>query len=556
MSLVVVAPELLTAAVADLESIGSALSAANAAAAVPTTGLAAAAADEVSAAVATLFGGMGQEYQAISAQLSTFHQQFAQALSAGAGSYAAAEALSVAPLQAVELNLLAAVNGPTQALLGRPLIGDGAHGTAASPNGGAGGLLYGNGGNGYSSTMDGVGGGAGGWAGLIGNGGAGGAGGSDAPGGAGGHGGWLFGNGGAGGVGGDSVIADGIGGAGGAAGSAGLFGAGGNGGAGGLNNDGMARGLGGAGGSGGYLLGNYGFSGAGWDGRTVPLETLLVTQPVSYLNINGEPGTPVVVDTGSTGLVVTPQDVGGLPGILRMGFPTELSAGAYSGGLTYIFATFPTTVDFGNGIVTAPTGVNVVLFSFPTSPFALGAYVRGFLTNPFITPFEAYFDLAGVDGVLGIGENAVGPGPSVPNQALPGDMSQGVLMNMQSGEMQFGPNPLLPRVVVDGNPAATLYVSVGGAAPVAVPSIIDSGGVNGTIPSSLVGPVLPANTNIEVFADADGTESLYNFNTNDYQPTVISSGLMNTGSLPFRLQPVYVNYTPAGVGTTIFNNAP
>ncbi|MGA7051538.1 MAG: PE family protein, partial [Mycobacterium sp.] len=80
MSFLVVAPEWVESAAADLESIRSALNAAHLAAAVPTTGIAAAGADEVSAALATLFGRVGQEYQALSVQASAFHQQFVQAL--------------------------------------------------------------------------------------------------------------------------------------------------------------------------------------------------------------------------------------------------------------------------------------------------------------------------------------------------------------------------------------------------------------------------------------------------------------------------------------------
>lgn len=206
MSFLVVVPEFLTSAAADVENIGSTLRAANAAAAASTTALAAAGADEVSAAVAALFARFGQEYQAVSAQASAFHQQFVQTLNSASGSYAAAEATIASQLQTAQHDLLGAVNAPTETLLGRPLIGDGAPGTATSPNGGAGGLLYGNGGNGYSATASGVGGGAGGSAGLIGNGGAGGAGGPNAPGGAGGNGGWLLGNGGIGGPGGASSI--------------------------------------------------------------------------------------------------------------------------------------------------------------------------------------------------------------------------------------------------------------------------------------------------------------------------------------------------------------
>ncbi len=555
MSLLVVTPELLVSAAADLESIGSALNAANAAAAGSTTGLVAAGADEVSAAVATLFGGFGQEYQALSAQVSAFHLQFVQALSSGAGSYLGAEAANVSPLQTLEQDVLGVINTPTEVLLGRPLIGNGPNGTALSPNGGAGGLLYGNGGTGYSQTASGVGGGAGGVAGLIGNGGAGGGGGANAPGGPGGHGGWLFGNGGLGGPGGASNVPAGTGGLGGLGGAAGLFGTGGTGGPGGAGGIGGVRGGGGGGGHGGWLYGNYGVSGPGGDGRTVPLATVNVTEPVVHVTTNGGPNTPVVVDTGSAGLVVSPKDVGGILGMLHMGLPTGLNVNAYSGGLTYIFASYNTTVDFGNGIVTAPTSVDVVLFSLPTSPYALSTYLQAFLTNPTTTPFDAYFASAGVDGVLGIGPNATGPGPSIPTMALPGDLNQGVLINMPGGEMQFGPNPLpSPNISITGAPITTLGVQIGNGPLQQVPSIIDSGGVSGTIPSSVIGSGnLPANTDIKVYT-SDGQNLLYEFNTNSYQPSVISSGLMNTGYLPFAQQPVYIDYSPSGVGTTIFDH--
>ncbi|KZS70039.1 hypothetical protein A4G29_07590 [Mycobacterium kansasii] len=55
MSFVVAAPQALMVAATDLAGIGSALTAANAAAAAPTTGVLAAGADEVSAAIAALF---------------------------------------------------------------------------------------------------------------------------------------------------------------------------------------------------------------------------------------------------------------------------------------------------------------------------------------------------------------------------------------------------------------------------------------------------------------------------------------------------------------------
>jgi PE family len=56
MSFVVVPPELVAAAAANLAAIGSEVNAANAIAAAPTVQVLAAGADEVSAAMAALFG--------------------------------------------------------------------------------------------------------------------------------------------------------------------------------------------------------------------------------------------------------------------------------------------------------------------------------------------------------------------------------------------------------------------------------------------------------------------------------------------------------------------
>lgn len=175
MSFLLVEPDLVTAAAANLAGIRSALSEAAAAASTPTTALASAGADEVSAAVSRLFGAYGQQFQALNARAATFHAEFVSLLNGGAAAYTGAEAASVSSMQA----LLDAVNAPTQTLLGRPLIGNGADGVAgtgsnAGGNGGPGGILYGNGGNGGTGAT----GGQGGDFALGGNGGAGGAGGS------------------------------------------------------------------------------------------------------------------------------------------------------------------------------------------------------------------------------------------------------------------------------------------------------------------------------------------------------------------------------------------
>jgi PE family len=99
MSFVTVGPEALAASASDLTRLGCTISAANAGAAAPTTGLLAAGADEVSAAIAALFGAHGQAHQALSAQAAAFHQEFVQALTAGPGSYAGADAAAASSLQ-------------------------------------------------------------------------------------------------------------------------------------------------------------------------------------------------------------------------------------------------------------------------------------------------------------------------------------------------------------------------------------------------------------------------------------------------------------------------
>ncbi|OBK94578.1 hypothetical protein A5645_15585 [Mycobacterium asiaticum] len=144
MSYLIAAPEYLVSVAAELLGIGSSLDVANLAAALPISEVMAAGADEVSTAVSALFAGQAQQYRAVTLQAEAFHQQFVRSLTAGADSYAAAEALNVGPLQPV----LDLINAPTQTLLGRPLVGNGADATTPGGPGGPGGLLYGSGGKG------------------------------------------------------------------------------------------------------------------------------------------------------------------------------------------------------------------------------------------------------------------------------------------------------------------------------------------------------------------------------------------------------------------------
>ena len=424
MSLLGVVPEWLESAAADLQSIGSALDTAHAAAAAPTTGLLAAGADEVSTAVTALFAGHGQQFQALSAQASAFHQQFVQALSSGAGSYLTAEAANASPLQAAEQNMLRVINAPTELLLGRPLISTGSSG----PSGGA-------------ATSNATG----------------------------------------------TVITS--------------------------------------------------------TSATVPLTVFGGTEPLVNASVGSGPTVPLLVDTGSTGLVIPVKDAGGILGVLRLGLPSGIGMGGYSGGLNYVYVTYNAPVNFGGGLVTSPTPVDLELFAFPTS-------LQSLANNGF--SFQSFFAADGATGVLGVGPNAGGPGPSIPTQAFANSSyDTGLLINESAGTLTFGPNPLTPIATLTGSPVTTLHVTVSGGPAQAVDSIIDSGGVFGTIPSSVIGNA-PPGTVITVSTPGGVELYQYAYGASD-SATAISSGLMNTGALLFQNHPVYISYSPSGTGTTIID---
>src|ERR1700756_878397 len=96
MSFVTAQPEALAAAAGALRAIGSALSAQNAAAAAPTTGVMPAAADEVSALTAAQFAAHAQMYQAVSAQAAAIHEMFVNTLGVSSASYTIAEIANAA----------------------------------------------------------------------------------------------------------------------------------------------------------------------------------------------------------------------------------------------------------------------------------------------------------------------------------------------------------------------------------------------------------------------------------------------------------------------------
>lgn len=98
MSSVIATPELMRGAAEKLTAIRSSLDGVADTVSGPTVGIVAAAQDEVSTALASIFGGFGREFQAVNAQAEAFHARFVQLLSASAAGYANAEIASARTL--------------------------------------------------------------------------------------------------------------------------------------------------------------------------------------------------------------------------------------------------------------------------------------------------------------------------------------------------------------------------------------------------------------------------------------------------------------------------
>ncbi len=142
MSFLVAVPELIADAAGDLTNIGTTVSSANTAVAAATTSILPPAADEVSTQIAALFSTHAVNYQKVSAQAAAFHEQFVKTLTAGASTYAAAEANVVQSLGAEAPALGGGLAG-LGTTLGGELGGLGASLNAGLPGGALGGSLVG-----------------------------------------------------------------------------------------------------------------------------------------------------------------------------------------------------------------------------------------------------------------------------------------------------------------------------------------------------------------------------------------------------------------------------
>ena len=267
------------------------------------------------------------------------------------------------------------------------------------------------------------------------------------------------------------------------------------------------------------------------------------------MSVDGSTPQATLVDTGSSGLLVPINDLS-LTQLFDLGFPTGINSVSFSGGIDAFYLEYnDASVAYGDGasaLTTSNTPINVEFFSFPTS-FSAGSPLdfQQFLT-----------DDASPGGILGIGSSGeTGPGMG-PFEAA-GVSGVTVDLNPAGGELVVGSNAGTPIETLSGaaipttNLTETVTTSTG--APVGTGSVsddVDSGGVYGTIPSTIDPSTLAQG---DVVTVTDGHTVLYqytvgtdSFGTNEAPfVTTGTAGQANgidSGVEPFLKEPIFISY--------------
>ena len=282
-------------------------------------------------------------------------------------------------------------------------------------------------------------------------------------------------------------------------------------------------------------------------GGIVPISIEENTEPSVQATIDLGAGTPadnnLLVDTGSSGLVIPWQELGSshlevLRELRTAGDHLEkVGHSGYSGGVQYTYREYEgITVDYGNGQVTTEnTPVDIVW----NSHGSFGSSVHN---------FQQFLNDNDVTGILGIGDNTAGPTES-PLEAVG---FQGVTVDLPDKELIIGgaTNPGTAIGTVSGAPISTLYEAVttaGKTTGTTVSDDVDSGGVYGTIPSSL-GAVQGSTITVYSADPAHGGTELYSYVVGkdaggfSELPTAISGTSIDSGVMPFFQEPIFLDY--------------
>ena len=274
----------------------------------------------------------------------------------------------------------------------------------------------------------------------------------------------------------------------------------------------------------------------------------IVTEPTIQAAIGaaGDSGdsSTLLVDTGSSGLVIPWQELGGndfaaLQELFKLGLPDNYGFSGYSGGVEYVYLTYnDVPVDYGTDgtdVLSTNSPVDVEVLSWSTNPLNI------------FENFQTFLSSNHVDGILGIGPDTAGPTDS------PFENYGGVLVDLVGPEKSLvvgGENTLTGGTLLTGSPTVdglTETVTHNGAviATGTVSNNLDSGGVYGTIPSSIAGSGVASGDTISVYQGGTllysyevGTDSL----AQSTAPTVISSNFTDSGVVPFFSHEAYFDY--------------
>jgi hypothetical protein len=272
----------------------------------------------------------------------------------------------------------------------------------------------------------------------------------------------------------------------------------------------------------------------------IPLTVQEGTEPTVDVSVDGSTPLATLVDTGSSGLLVPINDLS-LTQLFDLGFPTGINAVSYSGGVDVFYLEYnDATLGFGDGASTTTNSpVDVAFFSFPTS-----------LSPGSPLDFQQFLtDNASPGGILGIGDSGeTGPGTG-PFEAAG---VNGVTVDIPQGELVVGSNAGTPIETLNGNATVlsnlteTVKTSTGAlVGSGSVSDDVDSGGVFGTIPSTIASTPLAQG---DVVTVSDGNTVLYSYIVGANEAPIVTTGTagsanpIDSGAEPFLKEPIYLTY--------------
>jgi len=299
----------------------------------------------------------------------------------------------------------------------------------------------------------------------------------------------------------------------------------------------------------------------------IPITVQEDTEPTVQATVAGSPDQTLLLDTGSSGLVIPWENLGSndftaLENLYDLGFPTGINESGYSGGVQYIYLEYnDATVNYGDGaLTTTNTPIDVEILSWSDSD-ASGAPAN----------FEQFLTDNDSTGILGIGDGSTDGGPT--ESPLQADGYEGVTVDIPNvpttldepdGDLIVDPsNPGTAIATFDGAPTPSTELTekvTDGGTTVGSDSVyddIDSGGVYGTIPSSIASTDLVGDK-ITVY---DGSTPLYSYTVGTDTPDgsdqtpVEESGIgtsqddpIDSGIVPFLGHEVYIDYANDTLG--------